>query len=181
MTRRSNEPERAEGGEEWEREEDVDMSEPSFAQAAELRRPWLGSYDRLDRMTQRTISLKLEKRRDGSGILAYKFVAKTGNLIAPAGLITSGAVKVFQVTPRRRRTFSAEHSKRFGTARAPAPEERLVFESRWGTHTLRLVDDGKTIVEDNSSDGNHQSVYKWTRDEAVKSEGGSVQTGIRLW
>ena len=148
---------------EWTREEEVTVSDPINALSAELRYPWAGTYTRQD--GSRVMLLRLEPMRDGSGILGWTIEAKEGLVFQPAGRLSSGGCKVIHVRQKRPRRDK------------PAVEERLVFESRWGSHTLTWVAGGKELTEENVS-GQSRSKIAWAREGPV---GKVKEDGLKLW
>ena len=193
---RSERPETAPGGCFWDREDEFDVTAPKVAVASELKFPWVGLYERHDGAgVQKDLQLKLSKRGDGSGIVGYKFITKNSGILglAPVGVITGGVCNVIEITPKLRPGQSAPARKsafevgnnqpaakpaerrkslfEFGSSNQPVVEERLVFESRFGKHTLSIEDGGKTIVEENIN-GRKRSVMRWTREEPAEGKEG---------
>ena len=56
----------------------------------------------------------------------------------------------------------------------------LVFESRWGNHTLKWVAGGKGLSEENVS-GQSRSVVAWAREGPVKGGKEGAGDALKLW
>ena len=150
------------------------MSAPRVATASSLRTPWAGFYVRPD--GRREMTLQLYERKDGSGMLGWKIGARAGwTPLQPGGTISSGGCKVIDVT----------HMRAGAALRVPV-EERLVFESRWGTHTLKWAATAgsaaapATIEEENLS-GAARSVHVWTREVEGEAQRGKSGAPFSLW
>ena len=181
-TARGETPEQVEGGCLWAREEEADVSESRVAIASELKQPWLGTWERRDdSLTGRNMQLKLAKRGDGSGIVGWKMAATNSALLmlAPAGHITGGTCNRIEITPRLRKPTAVADKKLFEAVKSPAVEERLLFESRWGSHTLKLTAGGKQLIEENTN-GGARTILTWTLVEPAEGAA-AAKPELKLW
>ena len=69
--------------------------------------------------------------------------------------------------------------KLFEAVKSPAVEERLLFESRWGSHTLKLTAGGKQLIEENTN-GGARTILTWTLVEPAEGAA-AAKPELKLW
>ena len=106
-----------------------------------------------------------------AGLLGWRVASRTGGFLTSPGTISSGGCQVVEVRPLRR----------VADAKVSPSEERLVFDSRWGRHSLKLMHGGATLVEENTSGTGGRVVHKWTRVEKEPPPSSKDGSPLKLW